>query len=131
MKSMTGYGKGEASNETRKIIVELKSVNNRFLEINSRFPRSLSFVEDSVKKQIQEVIKRGSVDVIYTYELMGESDKTVKLDLALAGEYLSASKALSDAYSLKDDLTSSVLMRMPDVLSLTSAEADLMWALPI
>lgn len=124
MKSMTGYGKGEASNTTRKIIVELKSVNNRFLEINSRFPKALSFVEDTVKKQVQETIKRGSVDVVYSYELTGETDKKVKLDLALAGEYLSAGKTLAQEYSVANDLTASVIMRMPDVLSLASAEAD-------
>ena len=124
MKSMTGYGKGESQNELRKVTVELKSVNNRYLEINSRFPKSLSFAEDVVKKQIQEVIKRGTVDVIYSYELTGESDKKVKLDLSLASEYLSSAKTLVDNLGLSNDVTAMSILRMPDVLTLTAAEAD-------
>ncbi len=124
MKSMTGYGKGEAANEHRKVTVELKSVNNRYLEMNSRFPKALSFVEDSVKKQIQDVIKRGTVDIMYTYELTGESDKKVTLDLALAEKYADASRAVSERLGIANDMTATSLLRMPDVLSITAEEAD-------
>lgn len=124
MKSMTGYGKGEAFDEHRKVAIELKSVNNRYLEINSRFPRALNFVEDAVKKQIQEVVKRGTVELIYTYELTGESDKSVRLDLPLAAEYLKAAKTVRDGLKLADDVTAMSLIRMPDVLTLTAAEGD-------
>ena len=86
MKSMTGYGKGEAFNEHRKVTIELKAVNNRYLEMNSRFPKALGFVEDAVKKRIQEVVRRGTVDIMYTYEIIGESDKKVSLDYGLASE---------------------------------------------
>lgn len=124
MKSMTGYGKGEAFDEHRKVAIELKSVNNRYLEINSRFPRALNFVEDAVKKQIQEVVKRGTVELIYTYELTGESDKSVRLDLPLAAEYLKAAKTVRDGLKLADDVTAMSIIRMPDVLTLTAAEGD-------
>lgn len=124
MKSMTGYGKGEASNASRKIAIELKSVNNRYLEINSRFPRALGFVEEVVKKQIQDVVKRGSVDVLYSYELIGDSDKTVKLDLPLAREYLRVAQAARDELGSTDDISTMAVLRMPDVLTVTAAEAD-------
>ena len=124
MKSMTGYGKGEAANEHRKVTVELKSVNNRYLEMNSRFPKALSFVEDSVKKQIQDVIKRGTVDIMYTYELTGESDKKVVLDMALAEKYFDAARTVSNEFHIENDMTAVSVLRMPDVLSLTAEEAD-------
>lgn len=124
MKSMTGYGKGEASDAHRKVTIELKSVNNRYIEINSRFPKSLNFVEDAVKKQIQEIVKRGTVELLYTYELTGESDKSVRLDLPLAAEYLKATRAVRDGLKLPDDITATSIVRMPDVLTLTAAEGD-------
>ncbi len=124
MKSMTGYGKGEASNESRKVTIEIKSVNNRFLDINTRFPKSLSYVEDTVKKQIQEVVKRGTLDVYYTYEVTGDTDKVVEADIPLAGEYLAAMRTVKDELGLPDDITAMSVLRMPDVLTVTAAEDD-------
>ncbi len=124
MKSMTGYGKGEFFGKNRKVTIELKSVNNRYLEINSRFSKALGFVEDVVKKQIQEVIKRGSVDVFYTYEIIGESDKVVSLDIPLANEYKSAANTLRDELGLADDITAMSILKMPDVINVTAAEDD-------
>ena len=124
MKSMTGYGKGEAANETRKVTIEIKAVNNRFLDINTRFPKSLSYVEDGVKKQIQELVKRGTLDVYYTYEVTGETDKVVAADLYLAEQYLSAMKQVRDGLGTADDITTMAVIRMPDVLTVTAAEED-------
>ena len=124
MKSMTGYGKGEASNESRKVTIEIKSVNNRFLDINTRFPKSLSYVEDTVKKQRQEVVKRGTLDVYYTYEVTGDTDKVVEADIPLAGEYLAAMRTVKDELGLPDDITAMSVLRMPDVLTVTAAEDD-------
>ncbi len=124
MKSMTGYGKGEAADETRKVTIEIKSVNNRYLEINTRFPKALGFVEDTVKKQIQEIVKRGCVDVYYTYERTGESDKKVILDLPLAKEYITAAQTAVAELGLTDDTTASSVLRMPDVLTVGAAEDD-------
>ena len=101
MKSMTGYGKGEAANENRKVTIEIKAVNNRFLDINTRFPKSLSYVEDCVKKQIQEIVKRGTLDVYYTYEVTGETDKVVSADIPLAGQdWLYGSAVLPQSHRL-------------------------------
>ena len=124
MKSMTGYGKGEAADEHRKVTVELKAVNNRYLEINTRFSKALNFVDDAVRKAISAVVRRGTVDVMYTYTLTGESDKAVHVDMPLAGEYLSAAKSMRDELALADDTTVMGILRLPDVLSLTAAEGD-------
>lgn len=124
MKSMTGYGRGEANDEHRKVTVELKAVNNRYLEINSRFPRALSFLDDCVKKQIQDIIKRGTIDVIYTYEHIGESEKTVKVDFALAEEYLKAAQDIKSKFVLENDITTMSVLKMPDVLTVTAAEEN-------
>lgn len=124
MKSMTGYGKGEAAGEHRKVTVELKAVNNRYLEINTRFSKALNFVDDAVRKAISAVVRRGTVDVMYTYTLTGESDKAVHVDMPLASEYLSAAKSMRDELALADDITVMGILRLPDVLSLTAAEGD-------
>lgn len=124
MKSMTGYGKGEAAGANRKVTIEIKSVNNRFLDINTRFPKSLSYVEDVVKKKIQEVVKRGTLDVYYTYEVTGETDKVVETDVPLAAEYLTAMRKIRDEFGLPDDITTMSLVRMQDVLVVTAAEEN-------
>lgn len=124
MKSMTGYGKGEAAGANRKVTIEIKSVNNRFLDINTRFPKSLSYVEDVVKKKIQEVVKRGTLDVYYTYEVTGETDKVVETDVPLAAEYLTAMRKIRDEFGLPDDITTMSLARMQDVLVVTAAEEN-------
>lgn len=124
MKSMTGYGKGEAAGANRKVTIEIKSVNNRFLDINTRFPKSLSYVEDVVKKKIQEVVKRGTLDVYYTYEVTGATDKVVETDVPLAAEYLTAMRKIRDEFGLPDDITTMSLVRMQDVLVVTAAEEN-------
>lgn len=122
MKSMTGYGKGEADDGVRKVVIEIKAVNNRFLDINTRFPKSLSYVEDGVKKQIQGTVKRGTVDVYYTYEVNGDTDKTVTFDRALAEKYVSVARQARSEFGLIDDITVMSVLRMPDVLGVVTAE---------
>ena len=124
MKSMTGYGKGEAVSGNKKVTIEIKAVNNRFLDINTRFPKSLSCVEDGVRKSIQQVIKRGTLDVYYTYEVTGESDKTVDVNMPLAERYASAMKRAAAELELPDDITISSVLKMPDVLTVSAAEED-------
>ncbi len=124
MKSMTGYGKGEADDGVRKVTVEIKAVNNRFLDINTRFPKSLSYVEDCVKKQVQEKLKRGTIDVYYTYEVTGDTDKSVVFDRALAEKYVSAARQAKSEFLLTDDITVMSVLRMPDVLNIVTAEEN-------
>ena len=81
-------------------------------------------MDDAVRKEISAVVRRGTVDVMYTYTLTGESDKAVHVDMPLASEYLSAAKSMRDELALADDITVMGILRLPDVLSLTAAEGD-------
>ena len=112
MKSMTGYGKGVATSDGKTVTVELKSVNNRYLEINSRLGKSYSVCDDIIRKEIGKCVKRGTVDVYFTFENTSGANAELKLDLALASEYVKASKKLRDEFMLDADLGTTALMRM-------------------
>lgn len=124
MKSMTGYGKGTAADGERTVSIELKAVNNRYLEINSKLPKSLSYLEETVRKRIQSVVRRGSVDVYLIYENKSESNKQICVDFSLAGELIKTAKLLRTQYCLDDDFQVTALMRTPEVLKITPAEDD-------
>ncbi len=124
MKSMTGYGKGVASRDNRTVSVELKSVNNRFLEISCKLPKSLVYLDDTVNKCIKSNISRGSVDVFLTYENLSDQSKKVNIDKALASEYIAAAKSLRAEFRLEDDFDVTALMRTPDVVTVTVPDDD-------
>lgn len=124
MKSMTGYGKGAASSPERTLTVELKSVNNRYLEIGCKLPKSLAFVEDVVKGIVRKKVRRGSVDVFVTYENNSESGRRIEVDHALAGELVKTSKLLRTEFCLDNDFQVTALMRTPDVMKISSCKDD-------
>lgn len=124
MRSMTGYGKGTATENGKSFTIELKTVNNRFLEINSRLPKSMTQFDDILRREIQNVIKRGTVDVFFSYENNSQDSKVITIDKVLAAEYVSAAKTLRVEYLLEDDFTNSVLMKMPDVLKIEYSKDD-------
>jgi len=118
MKSMTGYGKGFAENSGKEVTVELKSVNNRYLEVNSRLPKSLAFCEDSIRKAVGKLIKRGTVDVYFTYENKSEDEKIVTVDYGVVSEYTKVAQELEQRFSVKNDVTAGMLMRLPETLKI-------------
>lgn len=122
MKSMTGYGRGVATRDGRTVSVELKSVNNRFLDISCKLPKSLAYLEDAVQKGVKQKISRGSVDVFLTYENLTESSKKVNIDKALAAEYIAAAKTLRAEFRLEDDFDVTALLRTPEVVSVSVPE---------
>lgn len=124
MKSMTGYGKGVASSENRTVSVELKSVNNRFLEIACKLPKALMYIDETIQTAVKSKLARGSVDVYFTYENRSDSSKKVTVDRALAAEYVAAAKSLRAEYRLEDDYNVTALIRTPDVVSVTVPEDD-------
>ncbi len=124
MKSMTGYGKGEASSASRKVTVELKSVNNRYLDITMRLPRTLAFAEEPVKKQIQARLNRGTVDVFFTYELCAGSGKTVSLDESLLKGYISAAEKIKADYGIENNISFSDIVKIPDIINISPAPED-------
>ena len=124
MKSMTGYGKGIATAGDRTFIVELKSVNNRYLEIGCKLPKPLAFAEDTLRTAIKSVIHRGSVDVYVNYENKSESGKKIDIDYSLAAALVKTSKLLRTQYCLDDDFQVTALMRTPDVLKISAGDDD-------
>lgn len=124
MKSMTGYGKARREIEGRALTVELKSVNNRFLDINCKLPRAFFFLEDALRKTVQARLGRGRVDVFLTYEDNRECEKSVQVDTRLAEGYLSAAGQLRRKFQVADDLSVTALMKFPDVVKPISLEED-------
>lgn len=124
MKSMTGYGKGSVTKGGRSLTFELKAVNNRYLEINSRLPKSLACCDDVVRHQIQSVLKRGTVEVFYNYVNNGDDSKSVIVDQSLAAEYVRAAKELRVQFKLENDFQTTALLRSPEVLKLDVPPED-------
>lgn len=124
MKSMTGYGKSAAVNGGRELSVEIKSVNNRYLEINPRLPKTLSSQEETVRKIIKSKLSRGTVDVYFNYVDNDPCDKVVKVDQTLVAGYVAAAKELNARFGLFDDFSVSDAMRIPEVVKIETVEAD-------
>ena len=124
MHSMTGYGRMSAEREGRQLTLELKSVNNRFLDLSFRMPRTLNFLEDAARKQISDVLARGHVDVCATYRNLREDSKKVLVDGALLSAYMSAMDKMAASTGLKDDRTVLNMARLNDVLVITEADED-------
>ncbi len=124
IKSMTGYGGAKGSVEGLEISVELKSVNNRYLDTSVRLPRSFLFAEDGVKAAVQRHISRGKVDVFVSVDSSGAGDMTVKINEALLKGYMEAIKSIADNYGLANDMTAMSLCRFPDVLSVEKKDVD-------
>lgn len=124
MNSMTGYGKGIAEAGDKKITIEIKAVNNRFLEINCRLPKVFAPLEVSLKKRIQSGVKRGSLEIYGAYEDKSGAETKVSVDVGLAGEYLSAARELSEKLGVPNDVTASFLMKTPDVVRQEASEPD-------
>lgn len=116
MKSMTGYGKYSIYNDYGELTIEIKSVNNRFLDINTHIPKSMVLNEDQIRKCIQTYIKRGSVDVYFSFALNADVPKPIELDMSSVSAYLSASKKLSEQFGIPNDFTTSVMLKFPDVI---------------
>ncbi|MGN0341514.1 MAG: YicC/YloC family endoribonuclease [Roseburia sp.] len=124
IKSMTGFGRCEVEEDNRKITVEIKSVNHRYLDVNVKLPKKLSFFESSVRNLIKEYTQRGKVDIFITYEDFNEANFALKYNEALAAEYLKYLNRMADQFKLTNDITVSRLSRYPDVLVMEEQDTD-------
>ena len=124
IKSMTGYGSAKGNVEDLSVTVELKSVNNRYLDTSVRLPRSFLFAEDAVKSAVQKHISRGKVDVFISVDSTGSGDMTVKVNDALLRGYLDALQQISETYHLENDCTALDVSRFPDVLCVEKRDLD-------
>ena len=124
IKSMTGYGSAKGSVDGLEITIELKSVNNRFLDCSVRMPRSFLFAEDAIKSAVQKHISRGKVDVFVTVDSSQSGDMAVKVNEPLLKGYLDALSHISEEYQLPNEVTALALSRFPDVLVVEKREMD-------
>ena len=125
VKSMTGYGRGEAVVHGRSITVELRSVNNRYLDCTIKLPRIYVFAEDAIKSKVQAHISRGKVDVFVTIGPSENGDVSISVNKPVADGYYAALCALRDSYGLKDDISVSLLSRFQDVFLVEKTQEDL------
>ena len=124
IRSMTGYGRGQQLLHGRSITVEIRSVNHRYFEFSCRTPRGCAFLEDRLKRTLQQAISRGKVEVSLTLQTVESRGGAVAVDHALAGQYLTALRALGAEYGLTDDLTLSTVARLPDLFTVCRGEED-------
>ncbi|OUQ80566.1 YicC family protein [Flavonifractor sp. An100] len=124
VKSMTGYGRAEETVNGCTITVELRSVNNRYLDCNVRIPRLYLFAEDGMKARVQNTISRGKVDVFVTLDNGNAEKVQVSVNKPVADGYYAALTELAQAYGLTNDISVSLLSRFPDVLLAEKAEED-------
>ena len=124
VKSMTGYGRAVETVNGREFTVELRSVNNRYLDCTVKLPRSLSFAEEAVKQAVKGVISRGKVDVFISARSETAADVKVTLNAAMVEGYLAAMKEMAQTYGVRDDISVSLLSRMSDVFAVEKPEVD-------
>lgn len=121
IRSMTGFGRGEAGDDSRKIIVEMKSVNHRYLDLNVKLPRKLNSFEAEVRNYLKSQIVRGKVDVYITMETSAEDAYVLHYNAKLAEMYVKTLKAMSEEFAIDYDLKATNLSRYPDVLEMEEA----------
>ena len=125
VKSMTGYGRARATRNLRDITVEVRSVNNRYLDCTVKMPRMYAFAEAAVKGRVQKAVSRGKVDVFITVDATAADTVQVSVNTALAAQYAKALEALAAVCGTEEYVTPEQLARFPDVLTVTKAEEDL------
>ena len=130
IKSMTGFGRAEVITKERKITVEIKSVNHRYLDLNIKMPRKLSFLEGAIRNLMKTYMQRGKVDVFITYEDYTLSCDALKYNKELASEYLAYIRQMAEEFGLENDVKAGALSRYPDVLTMEeqSVDEEALWA---
>lgn len=124
IRSMTGYGKEILNIEGREYLVEIKSVNHRYLDINIKIPRTLSYLEEVIKKEISEKIKRGKIDVFVTFENNSKEGRNIKINKELAKIYINQLKELAEEEKISSNIEVIDIAKFPDVLTIKIDEED-------
>ena len=124
IKSMTGYGRAVETVNGREFTVEIRSVNNRYLDCSVKLPRMVSFGEDAVKQAVKASVSRGKVDVFVTVRSENAADTTISLNGAVVEGYLKAMEQMQTQYGVKNDVSVAVLSRMPEVFTIEKPQVD-------
>ena len=124
IKSMTGFGRCEVSEDSKKITVEMKSVNHRYLDLGIKMPKKLNAFEADIRALLKEYTQRGKVDVYITYEDLSGSDETLCYHEDVAAQYVEYFQKMAEKFNLRNDLSASVLARCPEVLVMEDQQED-------
>lgn len=124
LKSMTGYGRVKQENSFREILVEIRSVNHRYLDLNIKVPRVYGFLEDAVKKHVSGVLARGKVDLYISVRTKDGGDLKISPNMPVIDGYMDALKAVAERHGLTSDVTPLALLQLPDAMAVDKEEAD-------
>ena len=124
VKSMTGYGRAVETVNGREFTVEIRSVNNRYLDCTVKLPRALSFAEDAVKQAVKGTISRGKVDVYVTQRAESVPDVTVTLNREVAGAYIQAMRQMAEEFKIREDISVALISQMDDVFTVEKPQVD-------
>ena len=124
VKSMTGYGRSVKTVNEREFTVEIRSVNNRYLDCSVKLPRVLSFAEEAIKQAVKTTISRGKVDVFITQRSENAGDVKVTLNSAMAAEYVAAMRQMAQELNIREDISVALISRMPDVFTVDKPQVD-------
>lgn len=130
VRSMTGFGRGQASVEGYSITVEIRSVNHRYFELYTKIPRTYSFLEEKIKALLQTEISRGKVECSVQIEATADESVVVSVNEPLAKGYVDAVNSISESFGITNDITAMSVARFSDVLSISKApvDEDLLWS---
>ena len=124
IKSMTGYGRAVETVNGREFTVELRSVNNRYLDCSVKMPRSVSFAEEAVKQAVKLSVSRGKVDVFISIKSENSDDTKISLNASVLEGYLSAMRRMVSEFGVRDDISVSTVSRLPEVFTVEKPEVD-------
>lgn len=124
IKSMTGFGRAEVTEDNRKCTIEIKSVNHRYLDLAVKMPKKLNFFESAIRNVLKEYIQRGKVDVFISYEELKEQNVAICYNREVAGEYLKYLREMAEEFGLDNDIRVSTLSRYPEVFTMEEVDVD-------
>ena len=124
IKSMTGYGRAVETVNGREFTVELRSVNNRYLDCTVKLPRMLMFAEDAVKQAVKQAVSRGKVDVFISVKAEGGDESRITLNTGVLEGYLAAMRQMVNDFGVQDDISVSTVSRLPEIFTVEKPEVD-------
>ena len=129
--SMTGFGRGEYKDDNYCFLIECKTINHKYADINIRLPRKIAFLEDKAKNLIKDYVKRGRVDLYIKLDLLGNEDVNLKFDDVLASQYVGILRQIRDKFDLVDDISAMNIAKFPDIIKSEEKEEDedLLWSM--
>ena len=129
--SMTGFGRGEFKNDNYHFLVECKTINHKYCDINVRLPRKISFLEDKIRNYVKNFVKRGRVDLYIKLDLIGSEDVNLKFDDKLATQYVNILKEIKEKFDLQDDISVMNVAKFPEIVKCKEKEEDedLYWSM--